>query len=235
MLRVPADTPVVIIHDDGNPPVCSACGVQMVKVGETYTDSIARTELFTIVRRVRNIYACVNCSEGARQTVHTDNILENTVADPLLLADILNSKFNMGVPLYRQERLFSEQGLGITRQLMSSMIMRAGGRIMDNLEPLLEEELFRMPLINADETGLRVIMLLDENGECKAPDSRFKSFIIGRIGVDDKGRPTLLSTWSAAMRRYSIQSPSVTAAGMPCPAMNSSQEGRLPCFPCLRI
>ena len=73
-------TPVVIIPDDSNPPVCSACGVQMVKVGETYTDSIARTELFTIVRRVRNIYACVNCSEGARQTVHSDNILENTVA-----------------------------------------------------------------------------------------------------------------------------------------------------------
>ena len=178
MLRVPADTPVVIIPDDSMPPVCSACGVQMVKVGETYTDSIARMELFTIVRRVRNIYACVNCSEGARQTVHTDNILENTVADPLLLADILNSKFNMGVPLYRQERLFSEQGLGITRQLMSSMIMRAGGRIMDNLEPLLEEELFRMPLINADETGLKVITLLDENGERKVPDSRFNSFII---------------------------------------------------------
>lgn len=150
-------TPVVIIPDDGNPPVCSACGVQMVKVGETYTDSIARMELFTIVRRVRNIYACVKCSEGARQTVHSDSILENTVADPLLLADILNGKFNMGVPLYRQERLFSEQGLGITRQLMSSMIMRAGGRIMDNLEPLLEEELFRMPLINADETGLSVV------------------------------------------------------------------------------
>ena len=191
MLSVPADMPVVIIPDDGNPPVCSACGVQMVKVVETYTDSIARMELFTIVRRVRNIYACVNCSEGARQTVHSDSILENTVADPLLLADILNGKFNMGVPLYRQERLFSEQGLGITRQLMSSMIMRAEGRIMDNLEPLLEEELFRMPLINADETGLKVITLLDENGERKVPDSRFNSFIIGRIGVDEKGSPGL--------------------------------------------
>ncbi|MDY4798226.1 MAG: IS66 family transposase [Bullifex sp.] len=191
MLSVPADMPVVIIPDDGNLPVCSACGVQMVKVVETYTDSIARMELFTIVRRVRNIYACVNCSEGARQTVHSDSIPENTVADPLLLADILNSKFNMGVPLYRQERLFSEQGLGITRQLMSSMIMRAGGRIMDNLEPLLEEELFRMPLINADETGLKVITLLDENGERKAPDSRFNSFIIGRIGVNEKGSPGL--------------------------------------------
>ncbi len=192
-LNVPADTPVVTIPDSSNPPVCSVCGMQMVKVGETYTDSIARTEIVTVIRRMQNIYACVNCGEGTRQTVHSDNILENSVADPLLLADILNSKFNMGVPLYRQERLFAEQGLGISRQLMSSIIMRVGGRIMDNLEPMLEEELFRMPLINADETGLKVITLLDENGERKAPDSKFNSFIIGRIGVDEKGSPGLAS------------------------------------------
>ena len=192
-LNVPADTPVVFIPDRSKPPVCSVCGMQMVKVGETYTDSIARTEIITIIRRIHNIYACVNCSEGTKQTVYSDNILENSVADPLLLADILNSKFNMGVPLYRQERLFAEQGLGITRQLMSSIIMRVGGRIMDNLEPMLEEELFRMPLINADETGLKVITLLDENGERKAPDSKFNSFIIGRIGVDEKGSPGLAS------------------------------------------
>ena len=126
---------------------------------------------------------------GADHTPKTDNILENTVVDPLMLADILNSKFNMGVPLYRQERLFNEQGLKITRHLMSALIMYVGKKIIDNLEPVLEEEVFKMPLINADETPMKVIKLYDEDGNKKAPNSRDNSFIIGRIGVDDNGSP----------------------------------------------
>ena len=78
------------------------------------------------------------CDGSVKGTSKTDNVSENTVIDPLMLAYILNSKFNMGVPLYRQERLFNEQGLKNTRHLMSALIMYVGNKIIDNLEPVLE-------------------------------------------------------------------------------------------------
>ena len=154
MLTLPADTPVTVIHDEAEAPVCGSCGAVKVKVGERVHDTVVRTTSYSIVRRITDVYGCPRCDGSARCAPKTDNILEDTVVDPLMLADILNGKFNMGVPLYRQERLFREQGLGISRHLMSALIMYAGRRIIDNLEPVLEEEVFRMPLVNADETPM---------------------------------------------------------------------------------
>ena len=189
MLNLPADMPVTVIHNQVKAPVCDSCGAVKVKVGERVHDTIVKTTSYSIVRRITDVYECPKCDVSVKSTPKTDNILENTVVDPLMLADILNSKFNMGVPLYRQERLFNEQGLKITRHLMSALIMYVGKKIIDNLEPVLEEEVFKMPLINADETPMKVIQLYDEDGNKKAPNSRENSFIIGRIGVDDNGSP----------------------------------------------
>ncbi|MSU07324.1 IS66 family transposase [Spirochaetales bacterium NM-380-WT-3C1] len=189
MLNLPADMPVTVIHNQGKAPVCDSCGTTKVKVGERVHDTIVKTTSYSIVRRITDVYECPKCDGSVKSTPKTDNILENTVVDPLMLADILNSKFNMGVPLYRQERLFKEQGVKITRHLMSALIMYVGKKIIDNLEPVLEEEVFKMPLINADETPMKVIKLYDEDGNKKAPNSRENSFIIGRIGVDDNGSP----------------------------------------------
>ena len=189
MLNLPADMPVTVIHKQQEAPVCESCGTVKVKVGERVHDTIVKTTSYSIVRRITDVYECPKCDGSVKSTPKTDNILENTVVDPLMLADILNSKFNMGVPLYRQERLFKEQGLKITRHLMSALIMYVGKKIIDNLEPVLEEEVFKMPLINADETPMKVIQLYDEDGNKKAPNSRENSFIIGRIGVDDNGSP----------------------------------------------
>ena len=189
MLNLPADMPVTVIHNQGKAPVCDSCGAVKVKVGERVHDTIVKTTSYSIVRRITDVYECPKCDGSVKSTPKTDNILENTVVDPLMLADILNSKFNMGVPLYRQERLFKEQGLKITRHLMSALIMYVGKKIIDNLEPVLEEEVFKMPLINADETPMKVIELYDEDGNKKAPNSRDNSFIIARIGVDDNGSP----------------------------------------------
>ena len=189
MLTLPADTPVTVIHEEVQAPVCNSCGAVKVKVGERVHDTVVKTTSYSIVRRITDVYECPKCDGSVKSTSKTDNILENTVVDPLMLADILNSKFNMGVPLYRQERLFKEQGLKITRHLMSALIMYVGKKIIDNLEPVLEEEVLKMPLINADETPMKVIQLYDEDGNKKAPNSRDNSFIIARIGVDDNGSP----------------------------------------------
>ena len=114
MLSLPADTPVTVIHEEVQAPVCEACGAVKVKVGERVHDTVVKTTSYSIVRRVTDVYECPRCDGSAKGTPKTDNILENTVVDPLMLADILNSKFNMGVPLYRQQIVESTMTEGVS-------------------------------------------------------------------------------------------------------------------------
>lgn len=193
-LVLPADTPITVIRvPEGGAPVCGTCGATKVKVGERYVDSVVRTISYSIVRRIYTTYACPNCSETVPMAARTGNLLDGTICDPLFLADVINSKFNFGVPLYRYERLLRDAGYPISRQTLASWIMRAGWALLDNLEPMLEEELFRLPMINADETPMQALSLKDEDGNRKAPDSKFNSFMMARVGIDGEGRPNLAS------------------------------------------
>ena len=47
-------------------------------------------------------------------------MLQGTICDPMLLANIVNNKMGLAVPLYRQEQLFKlGDDIGISRQTMS--------------------------------------------------------------------------------------------------------------------
>lgn len=43
--------------------------------------------------------------------------------------------------------------------------MRTGDTLVDNLAPVLEEEVYKMPLINADETPMKVLELVESKGK----------------------------------------------------------------------
>ena len=191
VLTLPANTDIIVKKMETEAPFCDTCGTKKVKVGERTVDSVVKTTSYAIVRRIYDVYACPNCEDTTPETVKTGNMLESTIADPLLLADCINEKFNMGVPLYRMERNFKELGINISRQTLSAWMMMAGRRLVDNLEPLIEEELYKMALINTDETPFLVLSLKDEEGKKKAPNSKTNCFLMARVGTGQDGKPGL--------------------------------------------
>lgn len=193
ILTLPPDTPIVEVIVPSEAPICSECGTVKVESGTRTVDSIVKTVSYGIARRIYTTYTCPNCDKTTPEVVDSGNLLNGTICDPLLLADSINAKFNLGTPLYRQERAFRESGIKISRQLLSSWIMRSGMKLLDNLEPILEEELFKMPMINADETPMLVLGLENEDGAKKGPNSKLNAYMLGRIGIDEEGRPGLAS------------------------------------------
>lgn len=97
-VSLPSYTPVVDVYDDSPAPSCERCGSLMKEAGEKIYESFTRTERTVVVRRHVKQYECPVCEpeEGeGRKTVApvTANMLDGTVCDPALPAQIVENKF----------------------------------------------------------------------------------------------------------------------------------------------
>ena len=78
------------------------------------------------------------------------------IATATLLSQIITSKYQYALPLYRQESLFKQYGIELSRKTMADWMMKSA----DLLEPLIERlriHLLHQGVIQADETTLNVI------------------------------------------------------------------------------
>lgn len=190
-ITLSADIPVIDIYDDSKIENCSRCGSPMKKVGEKIYESFTRIQRDALVRRHVSLFACPNCepetNEGRiTETPVTGNMLDGTVCDPTLLSQIIENKFSYAQPLYRQALSFKE--IGLSRFTMSSWLMKVGERLEKNMAPCLEKLIYSYPLVNTDETPVKVLELTDEQGNKKAPNSRANAWMIVRAATDSKGR-----------------------------------------------
>lgn len=190
-VTLPADIPVIDIYDDSEIKNCTRCGSPMKKVGEKVYESFTRIHKDALVRRHVNQYACTNCEPEANEgriveTPVTGNMLDGTVCDPTLFSQIVENKFSYATTLYRQALSF--QGIGLSRFTMSSWLIKVGKRLEKNLTPCLEKLIYSYPLVNTDETPVKVLKLLDEDGNKKAPNSKTNAWMVVRAATDSKGR-----------------------------------------------
>lgn len=92
-------------------------------------------------------------------------IIPKSIATPSLLAQIITNKYHYALPLYRQESLFRQYGLELSRKTMSQWILRCADKV-EPLIALLKETLLAQDVLFADETTLTVL-----------DDERKKSYI----------------------------------------------------------
>ena len=190
-IELPSDTPVVDIYDDSVIDKCPRCGSAMKEAGEKVYESFTRITTTAIVRKHVKQFTCTNCepdpgNERIIETPVTGNMLDGTVCDPTLLAQIIENKFSYALPLYRQAQMFSD--INLSRFTMDAWLMRIGERLEENMAPCLEKVIYSYPMINIDETPLLVLGLLGEDGKRKAPHSKTNAFMVVRAATDSKGR-----------------------------------------------
>ena len=213
ILELPSDTPVVDEYVDIDGGTCSHCGAPMSKVGEKTYLTFVKSISYCIVRRHIPIFECLNCipddeKEERKHTPETGNMLQGTICDPMLLAHIINNKMGLGLPLYRQEQMFNlGDELKISRQVMSAWMMKTGRELLKHLYPALQREINKYPLVNMDETPVKVLELYDEKGMKKAPHARSNAFMIVRAGTDYQGKKRLVCfTYSDNRRNETLAS-----------------------------
>ena len=114
-----------------------------------------------MIEHVRPKYACRTCEkEGISNTVKQapvpHSVIPKGYATPSLLSQIITSKYQYGLPLYRQEAMFKQHGIELSRKTMADWIIRCA-ELFKPLYDQLHQHLLRQPVIQADETSLKVV------------------------------------------------------------------------------
>ena len=119
---------------------------------------------FTLRNHFQTTCKCENCgtTESENETptfVKTKvsrPILNHSFASPSLAAEVIYQKYYMGVPLYRQEKVWDDRGLVLPRNMMANWNIKITQYYLENLYNLMLEKLKNeSELLHCDETTIQ--------------------------------------------------------------------------------
>ena len=166
---LPKDLPTEdIIHDLKEDEKVCRCGCALKEFGEDLSEQLKYVPAkFTKVVHHRKKYACPNCQIGVKMAELPKQPIPKSIATPSLLAQVIISKYQDHLPLYRQEQIFNRLGIDLPTNTFSLwMIKRAN--LLAPLVQLIQTKIQKSHYVHADETPVRV---LTAQGETKTSQS----------------------------------------------------------------
>lgn len=145
------------IHDLSDEEKQCDCGCALTHIKDEITEQLDVLPQITFrVVHIRKKYACKNCEETIRTAKLPKQPIDKAIATPGLLAAIINSKFNCHMPLYRQEAMFREANISVTRGTLSNWLIKSAD-LLTPLVKLMEADIHKYDIAYADETTLQVL------------------------------------------------------------------------------
>ncbi|MCU8094341.1 IS66 family transposase [Shewanella sp. SM20] len=161
---LPAELPrEVVIHDiSAADKVCDCCGNDLHQMGEEKSEKLEFVPAqVKVIEHVRLKYSCRVCDKHSTEVkikiapVPASPIPKG-IATASLLSQIITSKYQYGLPLYRQESLFQQYGIELSRKTMADWILKCGELLLPLYDKLCEI-LLQQAVIQADETTVNVL------------------------------------------------------------------------------
>ncbi len=146
---------------------CPICDSDLELVGK----KVIRSEIefdpavLRIKEHVQYIYKCKKCGteESEKETptfLETEvrkPLLAHSFASPSLASEVIYQKYYLGVPLYRQEKMWDDKGLVLPRNMMANWCIKINEYYLEALWKLMQNELKEnCELLHGDETTLQV-------------------------------------------------------------------------------
>ena len=161
---LPKDLPrEVIVHDiSDEEKVCGCCAGELHRIGEDKSEKLQFIPAqVKVIEHVRPKYACRTCekdgiSNTVKQAPVPHSVIPKGYATPSLLSQIITSKYQYGLPLYRQESMFKQHGIELSRKTMADWIIHCA-ELFKPLYDRLHQHILKQPVIAADETTLKVV------------------------------------------------------------------------------
>jgi transposase len=135
---------------------CPDCGGELRVVGEDISELVELIAAkLKVIEIARPKASCRRC-EKMVQAPAPSRPIPRSMAGPGLLAQVLVSKFDDHVPLYRQSEIFARMGADIPD---STLVDWCGGgmKVLHPVIERIEEAVFAADLIHADDTPIRVL------------------------------------------------------------------------------
>ena len=152
----------IITHDISEADKQCACGHQLTLMGQDSSEKLKFIPAqIKVMEHVRLKYSCQHCETlGTQANIKQAPVpfspIPKGFATPSLLSQLITSKYQYAMPLYRQETLFKQYGIELSRQTMSDWMMKSAA-LFKPLYDLLHQHLLTQGVLHADETTLKVI------------------------------------------------------------------------------
>lgn len=153
---------------------CERCGSTMVRVGEEFI----RTEVqfipakLKVIDHYRETYECRTCRKKGMPYMEKAPVpaapVMHSLASASTIAWLIHQKFELGVPLYRQEKEWADMGLSLSRATMSNWLLVVYRDWLSHVVERLKQELLKQKYLHIDETHVQV---LKEPGRKNTTDS----------------------------------------------------------------
>ena len=160
---MPKDLPrEIITHDISEADKQCACGHQLTLMGQDSSEKLKFIPAKTsVIEHVRLKYSCKHCeTQGTQASIRQAPVPVSPIpkgfATASLLSQLITSKYQYALPLYRQETLFKQHGIALSRQTMADWMMKSAA-LFKPLYDLLHQHLLTQDVLHADETTLKVI------------------------------------------------------------------------------
>ncbi|MDH5929582.1 IS66 family transposase, partial [Vibrio lentus] len=159
---------VIELDLDDHEKQCACCQHSLHKIGEDRSEKLGFTPAeLKVLEYVRPKYACRQCEQTKDksriiQKPASQSTIPKSFATESLLANIILGKYQYAMPLYRQESLFTQSGIELSRTTMARWVIQVSEKFVP-LYTALKTHLLEQVVVQADETPLSV---LKEDKQC---------------------------------------------------------------------
>lgn len=132
------------------------CGHTLEKMGEDISEQIEHIpEQLKVIEHVRCKYTCRFC-ETIKAAEKPESVIPKSMAGAGLIAEVMIKKYEHHLPLYRQSKIFLQQGCDIPANTLGNWVMQ-GAEALEPLGTALWQQLPQVHMLQADETPVKVL------------------------------------------------------------------------------
>lgn len=147
---------VVMHHIADEDKICDGCQGELHKIGEDTSEKLEFIPAkVKVIEHMRPKYACRACKKDGvqnhiKQAPVPKSVIPKGYATPSLLSQIITSKYQYALPLYRQESMFKQYDIELNRKTMADWMMRSAD-ILQILYGHMRQILLKQAVIHAND------------------------------------------------------------------------------------
>ncbi len=159
---IPEHFPRIEIEHDLEPDqkMCTKCKVPhpLTRIGQEVRECYRfEPPKISVEQHIRPTYVCEERHDAPITAPAPPVILPKSMASPSLLAHVANSKFNLGLPLYRVSQDLNRYRMDLTPGTLGTWMSSVGGEKVVPVVNLIRDALFTAPFMHIDETPLQIL------------------------------------------------------------------------------
>jgi transposase len=144
------------------------CGCELTKFGEDINEQIdiipAQEQ---VIQHVRKKYTCKRCEESIQSAPRPAFLLPKSLASGNTMADVITSKYEDGLPVYRLSGILARHGIDLPRQTLSESVLKTAERTTPLIDYMIAG-LRTGTVVNMDETRVPVLNEPDKSAQCQS-------------------------------------------------------------------